>query len=62
MDDCKAVLVSQPGLTYDITGEVYALPVDIVHTVYHFTVPDGYRSEGSCELSFIYSIGLYLVP
>ena len=39
MDDSKAVLVITPALVYDIKGEVYALPADIVQAVDHFTVP-----------------------
>ena len=61
MDDSKAVLVSIPALVYDKKVEVYALPADIVQTVDHFTVPDGYRREGSRERSFMQSLGVYVV-
>ena len=62
MDDSKAVLVITPALVYDMKGEVYALPADIVHAVDHFTVPDGYMREGSGERSFMYSLRVYVVP
>ena len=61
MDDSKAVLVITPTLVYDMKGEVYALLADIVLAVDHFTVPDGYKTEGSCERSFMYSLGDYVV-
>ena len=43
-------------------GDVYALPADIVQAADHFTVPDGYRREGSRKRSFMYSLGVYVVP
>ena len=43
MHDNKAVLSSSPALVYDITGEVYVLPADIVQAGDDFKVPDGYR-------------------
>ena len=58
VDDGKAVLVITPALVYDMKGEVYALPADIVQAVDHYTVPDGYRREGSREKSFMLSLGL----
>ena len=36
------------------------MPADIVQAVDHFTVPDGYRREGSREHSFMYSLGVYV--
>ena len=62
MDDSKAVLVIAPALVYDMKGEVYASSADIIRAVDHFTVPDGYRREGSRERSFMYSLGVYVVP
>ena len=66
VDDSKAVLVIisayvydmiiTPAFVYDMKGVVYALPADIVQAVDHFTVPDGYRREGSRERSFMYSL------
>ena len=49
VDDGKAVLVITPALVYDMKGEVYALPADIVQAVDHFTAPDGYKREGSAS-------------
>ena len=49
LDYGKAVLVITPALVYDMKGEVYALPADIVQAVDHFTVPDGYKREGSAS-------------
>ena len=43
-------------------GEVYVLPADIVQAGDDFKVPDGYRKEGSGERSFMYSLGVYVVP
>ena len=43
-------------------GEVYALPADIVQAVDHYTVPDGYRREVSRERSFMYLLGVSVVP
>ena len=62
MDDSKAVLVITPALVYDMKGEVYALPADIVHADNHFTVLDGSMRECSGERSFMYSLGVYVVP
>ena len=62
VDDCKAVLVITPALVYDMKGEVYALPADIVQAIHQFTVPEGYRREGSRERWFMYSPGVYVVP
>ena len=56
VDGNKAVRVITPALVYDMKGDVYALPADIVQAVDHFTVPDGYRREGSREQSFMYSL------
>ena len=62
VDDSKAVLVATPALAYEMKGEVYALPADIVHAVDHIAAPNGYRREGSRERSFMYSLGIYVVP
>ena len=62
LDDSKAVLVITPALVYDMKGDVYALPADIVQAADHFTVPDGYRREGSRKRSFMYSLGVCVVP
>ena len=56
VDDSKAVLVIAPALVYDMKGEAYALPANIVKAVNQFTVSDGYRREGSREQSFMYSL------
>ena len=63
VDDGKAVLVITLELVY-MKREVHELPVDIVQAVDHFTVPAGYRREGSRERSFTYSllVGVYAVP
>ena len=62
VDDSKAVLVATPALAYELKGEVYALPADIAHAVDHIAAPDGYSREGSRERSFMYSLGIYVVP
>ena len=62
VDGNKAVRVITPALEYDMKAEVYALPVDIVKAVDHFTVPDGYSREGSRERSLMYSLGVNVVP
>ena len=62
VDDSKAELVVTPALVYDMKGEVYALPTDIVQAVDHFTVLDGYRRERSRERSVMYSLRVYVVP
>ena len=60
VDDGKAVLVITLELVY-MKREVHELPVDIVQAVDHFTVPAGYRREGSRERSFMQSLGVYVV-
>ena len=55
------MLVITPAPVY-VKGEVYVLPADIVQAVDDFKVPDGYRREGSRERSFMYPLGLYVVP
>ena len=62
VDDNKAVLVITPALVYNMKGEVYELPADIVQAVDDFKVPDGYRREGCRERSFMYSLGVEVVP
>ena len=62
VDDNKAVLVITPALVYDMQGEVYVSPADIVQAVDDVKVPDGYRRDGSRERSFMYSPELYVVP
>ena len=62
VDDNKPVLAITPALVYDMEGEVYVLPADIVQAGDDFKVPDGYRREGSGERSFMYSLGVYVVP
>ena len=62
VDDSKAVLVITPALVYDMKGEVYALPADIVQAVDHFAVRGGYRRESSRERSSIYSLGVVRRP
>ena len=59
--DCKAVLVITPALVY-MKGDMYALPADIVQAVDDFTVPAGYRGEGSRERSFMSSLGVSVFP
>ena len=61
VNDSKAVLVIAPALVYDMKGEAYALPANIVKAVNQFTVSDGYRREGSRERPFMYSVGVYVV-
>ena len=62
VNDNKSVLAITPVLVYDMEGEVYVLPADIVQVGDDFKVPDGYRREGSGERSFMYSLGVYVVP
>ena len=62
VDGYKAVLAISPAFVYDIKGEVYVLPADIVKAVHDLKVPDGYRREGCRERSFMYSPGVYVVP
>ena len=63
MDDSKTVLlVITSALVYNMKGEVHAWPADVVQAVDHVTVPDGYRREGSRERSFMYSVGVCVVP
>ena len=47
------MLVITPPLVYDTIGQVYALSVDVVQAVDHFTVLDGYGRDGSRERSFM---------
>ena len=62
VDGNKAALVISPALVYDMKEEVHVLPADIVQAVGDFKVPDGLRREGSRERSFMYSLGVYVVP
>lgn len=62
VNDDKAVLVISPALAYDMQGEVYSLPADTVKAVDDFTVPKGYRREGSRDRSYMYSLGVYVTP
>ena len=62
VDDNKAVLAITPALVYDMEREVYIFPADIVQAADDFKVPDGDRREGSGERSFMYSLGVYVVP
>ena len=43
-------------------GGLDSLPANIVQTVDHFRVPDGFRREGSHERSFMYSLGVFIAP
>ena len=56
----EAVLVITPALVYGMKGDVYVLSTDIVQAVDDFKVPDGYRTEGCREPSFMYSLGVYV--
>ena len=62
MDHNKAVLVITPALVYVMKGEAYVLPADVAQAVDDFKVPDGYSREGCGERSFMYSLGVYVVP
>ena len=62
VDDNKSVLAITPALVYDMEGEVYVLPADIVQAGDDLKMPDGYRREGSGERSFMYLLGVYVVP
>ena len=62
MDYSKVVLLFTPELVYDMKREVYALPADVVQAVDHFKVPDGCRRDGSRERSFMYLLGVCVVP
>ena len=62
VDDNKSVLAITPALVYDMEGEVYVLPADIVQPGDDLKMPDGYRRGGSGERSFVYSLGVYVVP
>ena len=58
VDGNKAVLAITPALVHDRS----LLPADIVKAVDDFKVPEGYRKEGCRERSFMYSLGVYVVP
>ena len=62
VDGKRAVLAITPTLVYDMKGEVHVLPANIVKAVDDTKVPDGYRREGCRERSFMYSLGVYVVP
>ena len=62
VDDDVSVLGITPALVYDMEGEVYVLPADTGQAGNDFKVPDAYRREGSGERSFMYSLGVYIVP
>ena len=62
VDDIKPWFGITLALVFDIKGEGCVLPADIVQAVDDFKVPDGYGREGSRERSFMYSLGVYVVP
>ena len=54
----KALPVILPALVYNsLTGRVYELPAETLKAVDGFPVPAGFRREGTCDASFMYSIG-----
>ena len=59
----KAVPVISPAPVFNSrTGDVYEVPAETIKTVDAFTVPAGFRRVGARELSFMYSIGVYVEP
>ena len=59
----KGVAVIKPALVFN-TGEggVFDVPKATVKAVDDFEVPRGYKREGTRERSFMYSLGVYVVP
>ena len=57
----KAVPVILPAPAYNsLTGDVYELPGEAIKVADAFPVPAGFWMEGAREVSFMYSIGVYV--
>ena len=59
----KGVAVIKPALVSNTGGgDVFDVPKATVKAVDDFEVPRGYKREGTRESSFMYSLGVYVVP
>ena len=57
----KAVPVILPAPGYNsLMGDVYQMPAETIKAVHGFSVPAGFRREGTREALFMYSIGVYV--
>ena len=57
--ESRPVILPAPAYN-SLTGDVYELPAETVKAVKGFPVPAGFRTEGTRDASFMYSIGVYV--
>ena len=58
----RSVLVIKAQPIFNLRGQEYELPPEVIDAVDDFVVPKGYQRSGSRESSFMYALGVYLQP